>query len=91
MNSKNNIWTVSCVRSRASDLLKQVNETQSPVVITQNGVPRGVIQDPGSYARMKNALVLLKKISQGEEDICLGKFSSQKDVFERLSKSIGGN
>jgi prevent-host-death family protein len=41
------IRPVSYLKSRAGDILEQINETHRPVFITQNGEPRAVLQDPG--------------------------------------------
>ena len=89
MSLRNDIRPVTYLKSKASDLLNQINETHRPVVITQNGEPRGVLQDPKSYEDMRYALGLMKLISQGEEDIRQGKVSSQADVFARLGKAVG--
>jgi len=89
MNIENDIRPITYLKSRAADLLKQVNETQRPVIITQNGKPRAVLQDPQSYESMRNALGLLKLISQGEEEIRKGKVRSQDGVFSRIEKAIG--
>ena len=89
MNIKNDIRPITYLKSRTADLLKQVNETQRPVIITQNGEPRAVLQDPQSYESMRNALGLLKLISQGEEEIRKGKVRPQDDVFSRVEKAIG--
>ena len=89
MNIENDIRPITYLKSRAADLLKQVNETQRPVIITQNGEPRAVLQDPKSYESMRNALGLLKLISQGEEEIRKGKVRPQDDVFSRIEKAIG--
>ncbi|MCK4235649.1 MAG: type II toxin-antitoxin system Phd/YefM family antitoxin [Candidatus Krumholzibacteria bacterium] len=89
MNIENDIRPITYLKSRAADLLKQVNETHRPVIITQNGEPRAVLQDPQSYESMRNALGLLKLISQGEEEIRKGKVRPQDDVFSRIEKAIG--
>ena len=89
MNIENDLRPITYLKSRAADLLKQVNETQRPVIITQNGKPRAVLQDPQSYESMRNALGLLKLISQGEEEIRKGKVRSQDGVFSRIEKAIG--
>jgi len=88
MNISTDIKSVTYLKSRAADLLKQVNETRRPVVITQNGEPRGVLQDPKSYENMRNAIGILKLLSQGEEDIKNGRSKSQKSVFENIEKSL---
>jgi prevent-host-death family protein len=89
MSMGEDIRPVTYLKSRAADLLRQVNETRRAVIITQNGEPRGVLQDPQSYENMRTALGLLKLISQGEEDIRAGNVSSQEDVFSRIESTIG--
>jgi len=89
MSLKNDIRPITYLKARASDLLNQVNETHRPVIITQNGEPRAVLQDTESYEDMRNALGLLKLISQGEEDIRKGAVRPQEDVFSRIEKAIG--
>lgn len=89
MSIEDDIRPITYLKSRAADLLKQVNETHRPVIITQNGEPRAVLQDPQSYESMRKALGLLKLISQGEEDIRKGKVRSQEEVFSRIEKVIG--
>jgi len=62
------------VKSKAPDLLKQMNETHRPVITTQNGEPRAVLQDPEGYQNMRNVIGIVKSISQGEQDIKDGKW-----------------
>jgi prevent-host-death family protein len=88
MNISRDIKSVTYLKSRASDLLKQINETHRPVVITQNGEPRAVLQDPESYENMRNAIGLLKLISLGEEDIKGGKSKSQEEVFVNIENIL---
>ncbi len=89
MSLKKDIRPITYLKSKASDLLKQVNETQRPVIITQNGEPRAVLQDPKSYEEMRYALGLMKLISQGEENIRKGKVRPQEDAFSRISNAVG--
>lgn len=89
MKISTDIKPVTQLKSRAADLLKQVNETHRPIIITQNGEPRAVLQDPESYENMRNAIGLLKLISQGEEDINNGHSLSQDKVFANLEQLIG--
>ena len=79
MNIKSDIKPVTFLKSKAADLLKQINETRRPVIITQNGEPRAVLQDPKSYENMRNAIGILRLDSQGEQDIRNGKSKSQED------------
>ncbi len=88
MSLESDIRPISYLKSRAADLMRQVNETRRPVVITQNGEPRAVLQDPRSYESMRTALGLLKLIAQGEEDVRRGKVRAQEEVFARVAKAI---
>ena len=81
MNISKDIKPITYLKSRAADLLKQINQTHRPVVITQNGEPRAILQDPESYENMRNAIGILKLISQGEQDIKDGKSRPQEEVF----------
>jgi len=85
---KKDIRPVTYLKTKASELLKQVNDTHRPVVITQNGEPRAVLQDAKSYEDMRYALGLMKLISQGEEDISQGKVHTQDEVFSRIADAI---
>lgn len=86
MKISTDIKPVTYLKSRAADLLQQVNDTHRPIVITQNGEPRAVLQDPESYENMRNAIGLLKLIAQGEEDIHNGRAIPQHEVFAHLEK-----
>ena len=88
MKISTDIKPVSYLKSRAKDMLDQVNETHRPIVITQNGEPKAVLQDTESFENMRNAIGILKLISLGEEDIRNGKSKSQDDVFTGLEKSV---
>ena len=89
MSLEEDIRPITYLKTRAADLLKQVNETHRPVIITQNGEPKAVLQDPKSYESMRNALGLMKLLSQGEEDIRKGRVRSLEQVFTRIEQVIG--
>jgi len=84
MNITKDIKPITYLKTRAADLLRQINETRRPVVITQNGEPRAVLQDPQSYENMRNAIGILKLVSQGEGDIKAGKSKPQEEVFAAI-------
>jgi len=89
MKISTDIKPVSYLKSKAADMLKQVNDTHRPIIITQNGEPKAVLQDPESYENMRNTIGLLKLISLGEEEIRDGKSKKQSEVFSDLEKRLG--
>ncbi len=88
MNITNDIKPVTYLKARAADLLNQINETHRPVITTQNGEPRAILQDPKSYEDMRNAIGMLKLLSQGEEDIRNGRAKSQETMFNELEGAL---
>jgi prevent-host-death family protein len=88
MNITSDIKPITYLKSKAADLLNQINETHRPVIITQNGEPRAVLQDPKSFENMRNAIGLLKLISQGESDLRNGRIKSQEDVFKGIETEL---
>ena len=78
------IKPVSYLKLHSADLLNQVNETHRPVVITQNGEPRAVLQDAESYENMRSALGLLKLLAQAENDVRNGNVTEQAQVFANI-------
>ncbi|MFA5454343.1 MAG: type II toxin-antitoxin system Phd/YefM family antitoxin [Sulfurimonas sp.] len=88
MQLATDIKPVTYLKSRAADVLKHINETHRPMVITQNGEAKAVIQDPKSYEDMRNAISLLKLLSFAEDDIKNENVHSEDDVFDAVEELL---
>lgn len=88
MQLANDIKPITYLKSRAADVLKQINETHRPMIITQNGEAKAVIQDPQSYENMKNAISMLKLLSFAEEDIKNGDLLDEDEVFSAVEELL---
>ncbi len=88
MNIKEDIKPISYVKSHAADVLRQVNNTHRPLIVTQNGEAKAVLLDTESYEKMTNALAILKLVSQGEKDIIDGNVKKQSDFFSLIDKQL---
>jgi prevent-host-death family protein len=88
MNLKDDIKPISYIKTNAADMLKRVNETRNPIVITQNGEARAVLMDTGSYQSMISALGILKLMSQSEKEIDENLVSENDEVFGRIEKRL---
>jgi len=58
---------------------------RTPVIITQNGEPKVVVQDVESDRKL---LLLLKLISQGVLDAEVGHMVEHDSLFDRLEKKL---
>ena len=88
MQINEDIRPITYLKSKSPDLLRQVNDTKRPVIITQNGEPRGILQDPESYANMRDALSLLKLINQSELEIRNGKSVQHDELISDLRSKL---
>lgn len=88
MNYKETIKPISYIKTNAADMLKQVNETRNPIIITQNGEAKAILIDTESYQEMQNSLSILKLISQSEKEKEEGKLISHEEVFRNLKAKI---
>lgn len=89
MGLKQDIRSVTWLKNRAAEMLDQINATRSPVVITQKGEPRAVIQDPESFEEMRSALAMLKLLAQGERDIQARRVTDHDAFFAALRRKYG--
>lgn len=88
MNLKDDIRPISYIKTNAADMLKRVNETHNPIVITQNGEAKAVLLDTRSYQDMRNSLGIMKLLSESEKDIQNDHVFSQEDVFQDIENNI---
>jgi len=88
MNIKDDIKPISYIKTNAADMLKRVNETHNPLIITQNGEAKAVLLDTESYQSMINSIGILKILSQSEKDIDNDKIYKQENVFSDVEKKL---
>lgn len=86
MRYSSQVKPISYLKANAAEVLKQLGEQQEPLIITQNGEAKAVIQDVRSYEETQETLALLKVLALGNQEIAAGATSSIDDVTERLRK-----
>ena len=89
VNLKADIKPISYIKTNAADMMKYINETHSPIVITQNGEARAVLLDIESYQNMENAFTMLGMIRLSENDIKNGRVRDADEVFVDLRNRLG--
>ncbi|SFK55491.1 prevent-host-death family protein [Sphingomonas sp. NFR04] len=77
---------VSYLKANAADVLRGLAEGGAPLVITQNGEARAVLQDVASYQATQETLALLKLMALGTRDVEAGRFTPARDAIARLRK-----
>jgi prevent-host-death family protein len=88
MNLREDIRPISYIKTNAAEMLKRVNNTHNPIVITQNGEAKAVLMDTESYQDMRNSLGILKLLAEGEKDIEIGNGYTQDEVFSAIEEKL---
>ena len=86
MRYSTQVKPISYLKANAAEVLSQLTELREPMVITQNGEARAVIQDVASYEETQETLALLKLLALGNQEIEDGRTRPLSEVVKRLRK-----
>lgn len=84
MKLSNQIKPISYLKAHAAEIVRNMSVKQEPLVITQNGEAKVVIQNIESYENTLETMALLKILALGNQQIKDGKIESAADVINRL-------
>jgi prevent-host-death family protein len=84
MHRPRQIKPISYLKANAAEVLQQLAEKREPLVITQNGEAKAVIQDVASYEETQETLALLKILALGNREIEEGKLKPIAEVVSQL-------
>jgi prevent-host-death family protein len=84
MRFSRQIKPISYLKANAAEVLEELTEQRKPLVITQNGEAKAVIQDVASYEETQETLALLKILALGNEQLARGKVKAVAEVVRRV-------
>ena len=84
MRYSTQVKPISYLKANAAEVLTRLAEQREPMVITQNGEAKAVMQDVSSYEETQETLALLKILALGNQDMAAGKVKPAADVVARL-------
>jgi prevent-host-death family protein len=82
------IKPISYFKANAAEIIQELGEVGEPMIITQNGEAKAVIQDIVSYEQTQETLALLKILALAERNIEEGRYRPAKEVFRDLRKEL---
>jgi prevent-host-death family protein len=86
MKYSTQVKPISYLKANAAEVVRHLAEQRKPMVITQNGEAKAVIQDVASYEETQETLALLKILALGNRQIEEGRAASVPEVVKRLRK-----
>ncbi len=89
MKLSSQIKPISYLKAHTAEIVRNLGEQREPLVITQNGEAKVVMQDIESYEQTQETLALLKILALGTRQIEEGKVQPAEDVIKRLRERRG--
>ena len=84
MKYSTQIKPISYLKANAAEVVRQLTEQREPLVITQNGEAKLVIQDVASYEATQETMALLKILALGNRQIAEGRVVTAAAAIKRL-------
>lgn len=84
MRYSTQVKPISYLKANAAEVLSSLAEQREPLVITQNGEAKAVMQDVASYEATQETLAMLKLLALGNQEVAAGQVKPLSDVVARL-------
>lgn len=76
--------SISHLRAKAAEVIRDLTERREPLVITQHGEAKAVLQDVASWDATQETLALLKILAFGQQEVEAGEVSPIAQAVERI-------
>lgn len=86
------IQPLTTFRNNSVGFMKQLRKTKRPIILTVNGKPEAVLQDPAAYQRLLDLAALAdpeEGLRQGLEDVAEGRTRPAREVFAEFREKHG--
>ena len=83
------IQSLTAFRRHSAEMVKHLNESKRPVVLTVRGKAVAVVQDPEAYQQLLDIAARAdaeEDIRQGLDDVAHGRTRPAREVFDRIRR-----
>jgi prevent-host-death family protein len=87
MKFSTNIKPISYLKSHTAEVVRDLEKGGNPMVITQNGEAKMVIESVHAYEQKEEVLALLKILAIGKKDAAAGRGVSANKFRKQLAAS----
>lgn len=88
MKFSTQVKPISYLKANAAQVIRELAEKRSPLVITQNGEAKAILQDLASYEETQETLALLKILALGTREVEQGKTMPAREAIRRARAKI---
>ncbi len=82
------VKSISYLKQHTADAIKEVAESSSPMVITQNGEAKAVLIDIVEYEQTRASFALLKMLAQSKQSYQKGDHKPAEKVLKDVRQQL---
>jgi len=82
------IKPISYFKANAAEIIQELGEVGEPMIITQNGEAKAIVQDIVSYEKTQETLALLKILALGEQQVREGRTVPASKAMRRFRERV---
>lgn len=84
MKLSSQIKPISYLKAHAAEIVRGLGDKREPLIITQNGQAKAVVQDIETYEQTQETMALLKILALGNRQIEEGSIQSAASIMKRI-------
>lgn len=88
MKLSDRVKPISYLKAHAPEIVRELGQGGSPLVVTVHGEARAVLQDIGAYERQQETLALLKLLALSQQDVDAGRTHDAEEAFTDLARDL---
>lgn len=86
MRLSSQIKPISYLKAHAAEIIRNLSDKGDPLIITQNGEAKVVIQDIKSFEETQEIIAMLKILALGNRQIEEGRVVTASEAIKRIRK-----
>ncbi|HNX98069.1 MAG TPA: type II toxin-antitoxin system Phd/YefM family antitoxin [Candidatus Aminicenantes bacterium] len=87
MAMSSQIKPISYIKANAAEIIRSLGENRDPLVITQNGEAKAVLQDIRAYEQTQETMALLKMLALGLRQVDEGRIQPAEEIVAGIRTS----
>jgi prevent-host-death family protein len=88
MKLSQDLKPVSYFKNNMARVIRQLNENQGTMIITQNGEAKAALIDIKAYEDLQETLTMLEMIAQGNRNLTEGRYRPAEQVLQEFEERI---
>jgi len=88
MKASDTVKPISYLKAHASEIIRDIIDTNKTLIITQNGEAKAILQDIKKYEQIQDSLALLKILALSSKSLNNKEYKSVSESFSSIRNRI---